>query len=78
MALPPQLLPVCFIAAGKGWENWKWKEVEWSHCIRVAPAAYPSFRAVKHMGWGVRELRQGGLMHSKSTRDPVQKGGGEE
>ena len=28
-----------------GW----WKEVEWSHCIRVAPS--PSFRAVKHMGW---------------------------
>ena len=27
-----------------------WKEVEWNHCIRVAPAAYPSFRAVKHMG----------------------------
>ena len=21
-----------------------WKEVEWNHCIRVAPAAYPSFR----------------------------------
>ena len=40
-----------------------WKEVEWDHCIRVASAAYPSFRAVKHMrgGWaGKNKKIEGG------------------
>ena len=29
------------VKKGETLQSWGWKEVEWNHCIRVAPAAYP-------------------------------------